>query len=87
MSGVKYVSGETITFVDFMFWEWLDHLELFDETLFEDLKNLKSFKSRVASLPKVKEYLSSDRFMSSPLNGKMALWGGDKELKCPWEAK
>ena len=81
------MSGETITYVDFMFWEWLDHVERLDETLFEDLENVKSFKSRFASLPKIKEYISSDRFMSSPLNGKRALWGGDKELKRPWEAK
>ena len=29
MKGSKFVSGETLTYVDFMFWEILDHMFLF----------------------------------------------------------
>ena len=37
MSGNKFVAGETLSYVDFMFWEILDHMELFDASLFDGL--------------------------------------------------
>jgi len=85
LANVKFVAGEKITYVDFSLWEWLDHIELFDETVFEGLENLKAFKARFADLPKIKAYTSSDQFMKTPLNGKAAKWGGDKELTRPWQ--
>ena len=59
LEGSKYLSGETITFVDFMLWEFLDHLEHFDSSLFDDsrVSNLKTFKNRIENLPKVADYL------------------------------
>lgn len=86
MSGVQFVAGETITFVDFMFWEMLDQMELFDSRLFDGLDNIKSYKARFAAVPKVKAYITSDRFMTAPCNGKRAKWGGDKELTCTWKS-
>ena len=29
MAGNKFVAGDTLTYVDFMFWEILDHMTLF----------------------------------------------------------
>ena len=29
MAGSKFVAGDTLTYVDFMFWEILDHMTLF----------------------------------------------------------
>jgi len=81
----KFCAGEKVSYVDFMLWEMLDHFELFDEAVFDGLSNLKAFKSNVAGLPKVKEYLASDKFMKSPINGKRAKWGGDKDLVKPWK--
>jgi glutathione S-transferase len=80
----KFVAGDSLTYVDFMFWEILDHMELFDETLFEGLSNLKAYKANFANLPKVKVYITSKKFMKGPCNNKMAAWGGDKELKRTW---
>ena len=84
MKGVKFVAGDTLTYVDFMFWEILDHMELFDSSLFDGLENLKKYKSTFAEIPKIKSYITSDKFMKGPCNNKMAKWGGDKELKRTW---
>ena len=45
--------------MDFMLWEFLDHLEHFDSSLFDDsrVSNLKTFKNRIEKLPKVADYL------------------------------
>ena len=39
--------------VDFMFWEMLDQMNLFDEKLFNECKNLLAFKNHFEALPKV----------------------------------
>ncbi len=80
-----FVSGGKLSYVDFIFWEILDIVELFDEAVFEGLENLKGFKTRFAALPRIAQFLASDRFIKSPCNGKRAKWGGDKELSRPWE--
>ena len=72
MAESEYVAGSTLTFVDFILWELLDHFNLFDENILMNFENLNSFKSRFASLPRIKEYLNSDRFMKSPCYGKTA---------------
>jgi len=57
--GSKFISGDTVTFVDFMLWEFLDHLKHFDSSLFDDSRvlNLKTFQTRIENLPKVADYL------------------------------
>merc|ERR1711970_1018119 len=84
MEGHKFVSGNTLTYVDFMFWEILDHMYRFDDSMFADFKNLLAFKSNFEALPKVAAYIKSDRFMVGPCNNKMAKWGGDAELNRSW---
>jgi hypothetical protein len=36
---------------------------------------LESYLQRIESLPKIKEYLASDRFKKFPINGPSAKWG------------
>jgi len=84
MSNVNFVSGANVTFVDFMLWELLDQMQHFDFQLLREFENLKSFKNRFSTLPKVDEYVNSARFMRAPVNSKRAKWGGDKELKQTW---
>jgi len=84
MAGVKFVAGDTVTYVDFMFWEILDHMKRFDDSLFKGLENLNGYFNRFAELPKIKAYITSENFMTGPCNNKMAKWGGDKELKKSW---
>merc|ERR1712212_199389 len=84
MANNKFVAGETLTYVDFMFWEIMDHMYRFDQTLFDGLDHLLAFKTAFETLPKVKAYITSPNFMVGPCNNKMAKWGGDAELKKSW---
>ena len=79
-----YVAGATLTWVDFMFWETFDQMHRFDDSLFSGLENIMRFKTHFESLPKVKAFFDSDKFMVGPIVNKMALWGGDRELKKSW---
>lgn len=64
-----------ITFVDFIMYELLDqHLQLSDICL-KDVKNLQEFQKRFESLEPIQRYMSSPRFMRSPINNKMAKFG------------
>ena len=40
MAGSKFVAGDTLTYVDFMFWEILDHMTLFG-MFYKPSQNLK----------------------------------------------
>ena len=52
-----------------MLWEFLDHLEHFDSSLFDDSRvlNLKTFKNRIENLPKVADYLQEWIILDSEL--------------------
>ena len=85
MNGHKFVAGNKLSYVDFYFWEILDHIVRFDDSfLFDSCSNLKRFQSDFAALPKIAAYISSPRFMIAPCNNPMAKWGADLELKKTW---
>ena len=84
MSGVTFVAGNSLTFVDFMLWEFIDFVELFDSAQLKGLENLLSFKKNFEEMEKIQKYIKSDKFMVSPIANKMALWGFDKELSKTW---
>ncbi|ROT67329.1 glutathione S-transferase [Penaeus vannamei] len=70
-----WFAGDKITFVDFIMYELLDqHLQLSDICL-KDVKNLQEFQKRFESLEPIQRYMSSPRFMRSPINNKMAKFG------------
>ena len=43
--GKKFCAGEKVSYVDFMLWEMLDHFQLFDEAVFDGLRNDFQFKA------------------------------------------
>lgn len=67
----KFLAGEEVTYVDFVLYELIDvHNVMFPECL--EKTNLKDYHARVADLPKVKEFMASDKFLKGPINNKMA---------------
>jgi len=71
----KYLAGEKLTYVDFMFYEVLDHHRLFKSDCLDEFSNLKEYMGRFEALPNIAEYMKSDKFMKAPLNNKMAKFG------------
>ena len=65
-----------LTYVDFLMYELLDiHLHMEPKVL-EGLENLTTFHDRIRSLDNVAAYMKSDKFLSFPLTGPMAFFGG-----------
>merc|ERR1712243_294385 len=74
--GVKsWFAGESLTFVDFHMYELLDQHKQLVPNCMKELGNMTSFMERFESLPKIAEYMKSDKFMKAPLNNKMAKFG------------
>ncbi|KXJ12315.1 Glutathione S-transferase Mu 3 [Exaiptasia diaphana] len=70
----NYLAGDKITFVDFVMYELLDQHKVFDASLLEPHKNLQAFMERIEALPKIAEYMKSDKFMTRPINNPMAVF-------------
>nr|VZI54812.1 unnamed protein product [Spirometra erinaceieuropaei] len=68
--------GDNITYVDFLLYENLCVFHVFEPSCFDKHPNLKQYIERFEALPKIKEYMASERFISWPLNGWSASFGG-----------
>lgn len=71
----QWLSGGSISFVDFLMYEWLDVQRLFAPGILDAHSNLVNYMQRFEQLPKVQKYMSSDKFMKWPLNNDSASWG------------
>jgi len=72
----KYFAGETLTYIDFLMYELLDIHSILKPGVIDEFDNLKAYHERIRSLDKVAAYMKSDKFISYPLNGPMATFGG-----------
>ncbi|XP_046646752.1 glutathione S-transferase Mu 3-like [Daphnia pulicaria] len=64
----NWLAGENISFVDFIFYEMLDqHMILVPDCL-DSFLNLKLYCERFRSLDSIKTYISSNEFITRPLN-------------------
>uniref|UniRef100_A0A8C5SZX1 Glutathione S-transferase n=1 Tax=Laticauda laticaudata TaxID=8630 RepID=A0A8C5SZX1_LATLA len=74
----KWFAGDKITFVDFLMYDVLDQNRMFEPKCLDQFKNLQDFLTRFEALEKIAAYMSSSRFMKTPVNNKMAKWGNKK---------
>ncbi|CAG0898489.1 unnamed protein product [Cyprideis torosa] len=79
MNGKKFVLGDKVSYADFFLWETIDHLLFLTPDLLKEYPNMKTFYDAIASRPKMKSYMESDKFIKFPLNGPIAGWGGKME--------
>ncbi|XP_040049585.2 glutathione S-transferase Mu 4 [Gasterosteus aculeatus] len=75
----KWFAGDKITYVDFIMYELLDQHKMFHPTCLDDFKNLQDLLTRFEALEKIAAYMKSNRFMKTPVNGRVAKWGNKKE--------
>nr|XP_008528319.1 PREDICTED: glutathione S-transferase Yb-3 isoform X5 [Equus przewalskii] len=64
-----------ITFVDFLAYDLLDRLRMFEPKCLDAFPNLKDFIARFEGLKKISAYMKTSRFLPKPLFLKMAVWG------------
>ena len=87
MEGCKFVAGETLTYVDFMFWEILDHMYRFGTAFiisydsvtynFHTKVRVTEMKQSNGPLWKLKRRLNV-RWVQKPLGFQSKLWGPSK---------
>lgn len=70
-----FFSGNTLTYVDFMAYEFLSQHDYLDHELFKNNKceNLKDFLNRIESFPTMKEYQLSPDYIRHP-SGLLVKW-------------
>jgi glutathione S-transferase len=68
-------AGKSVTFVDFVMYELLDQHRILAPEVVANYPKLTAFLDRFEALPPIKEYMSSSRFMRTPINNKMAKFG------------
>jgi len=71
----QFFAGAKLTYVDFIAYELLDKLALFEKSIMSKYSNLVAFNARIEALPTVAKYMASDKFIKWPLNANMANWG------------
>ena len=75
----KWLAGNSLTHVDFMFCEFLSHVKLMEPLSFDKYENVASYFESFFKLDKIAHYRQSSRFKLLPINGKIANWGGKVE--------
>ncbi|XP_044870812.1 glutathione S-transferase Mu 1-like [Mauremys mutica] len=75
----KWFAGEKITFVDFVMYDILDQNRMLEPKCLDQFQNLKDFLDRFEALEKIAAYMSSSRFMKTPINNRMAKWSNQKK--------
>jgi len=71
-----YFAGNDVTFADFLMYEALDQHKLLDPTCLKNYPKLEAFVERIEKLDKIAAFLKSPKYISYPLNNKMASFGG-----------
>lgn len=61
----KWMVGDRLTFLDFIVYEYLDHIRILGVECLQD--NLKNFMVQFEHLPNIKEFKLSERFKEVPL--------------------
>jgi glutathione S-transferase len=74
LSDKDWFIGE-LNYVDFIAYETLDWLRLFDSQTFGKFDNLERFLKRFENLPAISNYIHSSEFKQYPIFGPMAKWG------------
>ena len=69
----KFLVGDYVTFVDFIFYEFLELVDFVSEgKVHAESPTLKAYKENVEKLEKMQEHMKSDRFVKRPFNNKVA---------------
>lgn len=71
----SWFAGDKLTYVDFLAYDFLDIMQMFEPKCLDAFSNLKDFLVRFEGLKKISAYMKSSRFLPAPVYAKMAMWG------------
>lgn len=72
----KFLTGENVTYVDFMAYETFDFYRLLIPTVLNEFPSLKAYQDRIENLPELQGYLHSTVYKRWPIFGPVAHFGG-----------
>ncbi|KAI1306062.1 Glutathione S-transferase Mu 5 [Halotydeus destructor] len=75
----KWLSGDNLSYADFLAHEYLDIHKLFEPGCLDSFPKLSSYVTQFEALPNVEKYVKSDKYMKWPANGDRAKWGGSRQ--------
>ncbi|GIY57603.1 glutathione S-transferase Mu 1 [Caerostris darwini] len=72
----KFLTGDNLTYVDFIAYDVFDFYRLFHEGILSEFPILEDYQARIRSLPQLQEYLKSSTYKRWPIFGPIAKFGG-----------
>ncbi|XP_037008366.2 glutathione S-transferase Mu 1-like [Artibeus jamaicensis] len=70
----SWFAGDKLTYVDFLAYDILDILRMFEPKCLDAFPNLKEFLTRIEGLKKISAYMKSSRYVPTPVYSKAAMW-------------
>lgn len=71
---ITYLFSFQVTVCDFQIYDILDAFKVFEPKLLADSPKLEEYHERFEELPAIKAYISSEKFISRPINNTCAQW-------------
>jgi glutathione S-transferase len=68
----EYVSGGSLSYVDFIAFEWLDQSRYIIPGFIEFHSNIKNYYDRIREIPQMKKYMASDKYIEWPFSNPRA---------------
>ena len=68
--------GNEISYVDFLAYEYLTAHKLYHSESFESHPRINDFLTRFEDMPRIRNYLNSDKCIDWPFHAPFAAWGG-----------
>ncbi|XP_074594729.1 glutathione S-transferase-like [Brevipalpus obovatus] len=75
----KFVRGDNVTYVDFMFYSYLDYLRQYYPDIITKNAAISSYLDRIEALPAVNKYINGENFHRLPITGPWASWGNKRQ--------
>lgn len=79
----KWFLNEKLTYVDFLAYELLFQMYVWNSSVFKNVTNLTDFITRFEALPQISAYMKTDSYIKWPFNNIMASYGSRNQV-CPF---
>ena len=75
----RWLAGDDLSYMDFVFCEWLSQVLLLDSKCLEKFSNTTKYYDNFFKLDKIAAYRNSKKFRTFPVHSPNAQWGGSSK--------
>jgi len=80
LASQDFLFGDKVSYLDMLFIEIIDVFKILNKDCCESFPNLEAYHTRIRNLPKLKEFIESDKFIEWPVIGPFGTqWGWKKK--------